>query len=72
MDLKLIYFVEILKFWKSWKLNKLRMLLPNLLRELTPGPLAPEARLIPLDQAAERLQCGETTTAEHGLVEATY
>ena len=44
----------------------------GLLRELNPGPLALEARIIPLDQAARRLHSGEPTTAEHGLVAATY
>ena len=31
----------------------LRFLRKGLLRELDPGPLAPEARIIPLDQAAD-------------------
>ena len=35
--------------------------IPGLLRELSPGPLAPEARIMPLDQAAKRysMTCSE-------------
>jgi hypothetical protein len=35
----------------------------GLLRELNPGPLAPEARIIPLDQAAKCL-CSQTSTSK--------
>jgi hypothetical protein len=40
--------------------------------ELSPGPLAPDARIAPLDQAAKRPQRGEPTNTEHGVVAATY
>ena len=32
-------------------LQNVAMMTPRLLRELRPGPLAPEARIMPLDQA---------------------
>ena len=31
----------------------------GLIRELSPGPLAPETRIIPLDQAANRYRLGK-------------
>ncbi len=38
----------------------------GLLRELNPGPLAPEARIIPLDQAADACIQGVVVTADRG------
>ena len=38
----------------------------GLLRELNPGPLAPEARIIPLDQAADACIQGVAVTADRG------
>ena len=33
----------------------------GLVRDLNPGPLAPKARIIPLDQRADRLLCASIT-----------
>ena len=36
---------------EQFPFQNMAMMTPRLLRELRPGPLAPEARIMPLDQA---------------------